>query len=102
MAKRPKEIRLGDGVSLTPTQHALSCPTQAQGADESVSGYILQHPKHDGTPDFCEGHVPTCVHCAYGRDVWNVVSVKPITLTPSCLCHCGFHGFVRDGKWVAG
>lgn len=36
-----------------------------------------------------------------GRTIWefNNDFDKP-TLTPSFLCHCGDHGFVRAGKWV--
>lgn len=29
------------------------------------------------------------------------VSIDPLTLSPSVLCQCGAHGFIRDGKWVA-
>lgn len=32
---------------------------------------------------------------------WDVVSLEPLTLTPSILCTaCGDHGFITDGKWV--
>lgn len=31
---------------------------------------------------------------------WTVESWDPLTLSPSLLCHCGDHGFVRAGKWV--
>ena len=31
---------------------------------------------------------------------WTVGSWEPLTLSPSLLCHCGDHGFIRDGKWV--
>jgi hypothetical protein len=31
----------------------------------------------------------------------HVVQEEPLTLAPSLLCEqCGWHGFVRDGKWV--
>lgn len=35
------------------------------------------------------------------RPVWefNNDFEKP-TLSPSFLCHCGFHGFVKEGKWI--
>jgi hypothetical protein len=33
------------------------------------------------------------LHTIEGRD--------PLTISPSLLCEvCGWHGFVRDGKWV--
>lgn len=35
------------------------------------------------------------------RDGWDVLSVNPLTLSPSLLCRaCGHHGFIREGKWV--
>lgn len=36
-----------------------------------------------------------------GRPLWQVVSWEPLTLSPSILNRvCGWHGFIRDGKWV--
>lgn len=35
------------------------------------------------------------------RDGWDVLSVEPLTLSPSLLCRvCGHHGFITNGKWV--
>lgn len=31
---------------------------------------------------------------------WQVISWEPLTLSPSILCSCGDHGFIRDGRWV--
>lgn len=32
---------------------------------------------------------------------WEVISEKPLTLSPSLACQqCGHHGFIRDGRWV--
>lgn len=31
--------------------------------------------------------------------LWDVVNEEPLTLTPSVLCSCGWHGFITDGKW---
>lgn len=32
---------------------------------------------------------------------WDVISVEPLTLSPSILCTvCKHHGFIRDGRWV--
>lgn len=34
-------------------------------------------------------------------DGWDVLSVNPLTLSPSLLCKaCGHHGFIRQGRWV--
>lgn len=31
---------------------------------------------------------------------WTVESWEPLTLSPSVLCSCGDHGFIRNGVWV--
>lgn len=31
----------------------------------------------------------------------DVVSHQPLTLSPSVVCECGTHGFIRDGRWTA-
>lgn len=33
-------------------------------------------------------------------DTWQLISRDPLTLSPSFLCHCGHHGWLREGKWV--
>lgn len=33
--------------------------------------------------------------------LWQVDSWEPLTLSPSILCHCGVHGFIRGGRWVS-
>ena len=31
----------------------------------------------------------------------QVVSISPVTITPSILCtDCGMHGFITGGKWI--
>jgi len=32
---------------------------------------------------------------------WEVISLDPLTLSPSLLCRaCQHHGFIREGRWV--
>lgn len=31
---------------------------------------------------------------------WTVESWEPLTLSPSLLCSCGDHGFIREGRWA--
>lgn len=31
---------------------------------------------------------------------WDVQCWDPLTITPSVLCSCGDHGFIREGRWV--
>jgi hypothetical protein len=53
---------------------------------------------------FCEGAAQldgeTARQIAPGRALWQVISMDPLTLSPSILCHCGEHGMIRDGIWV--
>jgi hypothetical protein len=60
----------------------------------------------------CSGHqgdgpssvpfdVPANAHIE-NRHKWQVESLDPITISPSILCNlCGFHGFLREGRWVS-
>ncbi len=89
-------IDLGDYVRLRFTQHT--------GAAD-YSGAILEHPVlpsivpvHSG--GVCMGSI-WFAGDGHGHPEWTVRSESPLTLEPSLLCHCGFHGFVREGRWVA-
>jgi hypothetical protein len=35
-----------------------------------------------------------------GTAVWTVQSWDPLTISPSILCECGDHGFIRGGEWI--
>lgn len=36
------------------------------------------------------------------RDTWDFNgNWESPTLTPSVLCHCKFHGFITEGKWIS-
>lgn len=43
--------------------------------------------------------VPQNAHIA-ADDKWQVECLDPVTLSPSLLCPCGHHGFIRQGRWV--
>ena len=30
---------------------------------------------------------------------WTVESFEPLTISPSVLCNCGVHGFIKNGRW---
>lgn len=30
---------------------------------------------------------------------WQVEILDPVTISPSLLCPCGHHGFLRNGRW---
>jgi hypothetical protein len=66
---------------------------------------------------FLDGHLEGLAYfherCTYGegqsyiplkphnKEGWVVESENPLTLSPSLLCRsCGFHGFIKQGRWV--
>jgi hypothetical protein len=64
-------------------------------------GAILAHTDPTGRP--CEGMVTFDgeIQQALSKSPkWTVESWDPLTLSPSVLCSCGDHGFIRDGRWV--
>jgi hypothetical protein len=70
--------------------------------------------RHDLRPDdpkrtcqkqgYCEGAIT--IDSSVARQLWpagpfwELQSAEPLTLSPSLLCHCGDHGFIREGRWV--
>lgn len=62
---------------------------------------IVTHTTPDGGE--CEGAITFDVPLArehFSGPYWTVESRDPLTLSPSLLCHCGDHGFIREGRWV--
>lgn len=80
----------------------------APGPDGPRIGAIIFHRLPPGAPDFlgngmCAASVWfDAARAPAGRPVWALTGAadEHITLSPSLLCSCGDHGFVRDGKWV--
>jgi len=66
-------------------------------------GAILAHP-HPVTGNECEGSLtfdgPVQRQLEPARPKWQVESWEPLTISPSVLCACGDHGFIRQGRWV--
>ena len=99
------DIDLGDGHWLIFTcwkpDRALN-PQYADLPDDDRIGGVIGHKKPDGT--LCEGSI--WFDCEVTRRAfsnhprWTVSSWEPLTCSPSFLCHCGDHGFIREGKWV--
>ncbi len=77
-------------------------PQYADLPDVERIGAIVAHHKPDGSS--CEGAIffdsETARRVLPDRPRWTVQSWEPLTLNPSLLCHCGDHGFIRDGRWV--
>jgi len=85
--------------------------------DNDHIGGIIRHIKSDGQE--CQGSIwfdcPQTREVFAGRPLWTVTGLyerqegnsgkmvtcwDKLTCTPSFLCHCGDHGFVRQGRWV--
>lgn len=69
--------------------------------DGQRAGLVYQHPRPDGRQ--CEGSIMFDLpetRQAYGPDrLWAVESWDPLTVSPSLLCGCQHHGFIRNGRW---
>lgn len=74
-------------------------------------GAIVGHPvgAHPIVPEaqssgYCEGAIafdgPVQRQLEPSRPMWTVESWEPLTLSPSLLCACGDHGYIREGRWV--
>lgn len=77
-------------------------PQYANIPDIEKVSLILHHTKPDGTPH--EGIITIDqpgVKEVFGKQaVWQCQSLEPLTLSPSILCSCGWHGHIVSGKWV--
>lgn len=73
--------------------------TTRQGSNDRI-GLIESHRAPDGRE--CGGSVTFDVSGTEGLPGprWTLVSLDPLTISPSILCGCGHHGFVREGAWV--
>ena len=94
----------GEGVTSAATGEPIP---------EYFAGFLIAHDR-DGFDVRCEGFVSVNAEKHPGH-VWEMsgsLEGGDLTLSPSILCQvgnlddpargtrCGFHGFVRDGKWV--
>jgi hypothetical protein len=74
----------------------------ARAGDGIRVGAIVSHDRADGGT--CDGSIT--FDTPEGRrgwpngPHWQVQSWEPLTLSPSLLCHCGDHGYIREGRWV--
>jgi hypothetical protein len=98
-------IDLGDGHSLEWVEWAPDPELNPQYADlpleEFHHGAIVTHVKANGV---CEGAITfdseRSRRSSFAGPRWTVEQRDPLTLSPSLKCHCGDHGFIREGKWV--
>ncbi len=99
------DLDLGHDHQLTFTCWAPDRKLNPQYADLPDCpriGGIITHKKTDGS--ICEGRIwfdcEVTRRCFSKHPLWQVQSFEPLTCSPSFLCHCGDHGFIREGKWV--
>ena len=102
---------VSDAVCLSPIVHGPETPGQfpmEEGPDH-LAGFLFFHDRA-GFDQRCGGYVRVC-SCGDRTPRWEMsgdLDAGTLTLAPSILCtvgrtglpECGFHGFVRDGKWV--
>ncbi len=91
------DVDLGGDVYVEFTHWSLEHHPDAP----NPSGGFLIHRRGDSPTGWCAGgfhwwQPPGEV----GRPSWTLNSLDPLDLSPSFRCHCGFHGFIRRGRWV--
>lgn len=100
------DLDLGDGHTLRFTGWNPDPALNPQYADlppeDFHHGAIVSHSTPDGR--YCEGAItfesPRSAVAWADHARWTVQSRDPLTLSPSLLCSCGDHGFIRNGAWV--
>ena len=89
------DVDLGD-------DHTLQFTIWYGDPAEQVGGAIVTHRRSDGS--WCQGSITFDVPISREKRPvgprWIVESWEPLTLSPSLRCHCGDHGFIREGQWV--
>lgn len=103
MSAKTIDLGLGHTLRFTVWKPDRELNPQFDGIpDADPIGAIISHAKPDGST--CEGSILFDCDASrmafVGQDRWTVESWEPLTLSPSLLCSCGDHGFVREGKWV--
>ena len=88
------DVDLGDGHWLQWTEY-----------DGKRCGGIIRHIDPKSESGMCAGSFWTDNRyneaCGTKHPIWTLTGTEEVpTLAPSFLCHCGDHGFVRNGKWV--
>lgn len=58
----------------------------------------LDEVHRSGTGNPCAGWIPFTGRGTHSV-TWDLVSETPLTLSPSLLCSCGEHGYIRNDTW---
>lgn len=103
-----QEVDLGHGHTYHLTRWAPDRELNPQFAhlpDVEAWGATVSHLNDAGEP--CRSGVtfdgPVQCELVPDHARWELVSLEPLTLSPSLLCRapgCTDHGFIREGRWV--
>lgn len=106
MLDTTQPLDIGHGHVVTFTRWAPDRelnPQYADLPDVDPIGLMDDHNRPDGTP--CVGgavmfECEAARRAFPNRTTWTLVSLEPLTITPSLLCRtCGDHGFITSGRW---
>jgi hypothetical protein len=75
-------------------------PQYADVPDDDKVGATVTHTTDKTPTGLCAGYIGLNPKVSTASATWQVESWDPLTLSPSLLCGCGDHGFIRGGKWV--
>ncbi len=105
------DLDLGDGHYFSWSYQTAENPIRVDSPrdDRGPIGGIMVHRLDSSPTGYCTGGVTFDVpYLNPGFKIrgnnpaplWQVQSLDPLTISPSLLCHCGDHGFIREGRWV--
>lgn len=80
--------------------HGVQVAEYAEPDHDGPAGLLWRHPCPNDPrgPDSGGDTVP---FAPPWRDGWRLEQRELLTISPSVLCTaCGFHGFIRNGRWV--
>lgn len=97
-----------DGSNVPPGAGIPINSPEGEAYGTHLGGFIVGHDRH-GFDVRCEGFVHVDGGSGNQWAMTGSLEGSNLTLSPSLLCRlgnvanelCGFHGFVRDGKWVS-
>lgn len=77
-------------------------PQYAHLPDIDIVGVSVKHLNKDGKEcmGFIQFDLPQIREVFPKGPKWIVENWEPLTCSPSLLCYCGDHGFIKEGKWV--
>ena len=100
------DLDLGDGhwlewMAFAPDRSiAKNADTYKDVPDDPRVGAMVTHATDKTETGLCAGYIGINPALNTAHATWRVESWEPLTLSPSLLCSCGDHGFIRNGKWV--